>query len=44
MWSHLMFDKTNTNAVLRGTGITTPHARSYFVKLLEYEAKAPRIA
>jgi thioester reductase-like protein len=40
MWSNLMFDKARTNAVLDGTGIKTPHARDYFVKLLEYQAKA----
>jgi thioester reductase-like protein len=43
-WSKLIFDKTNTNAMLDGSGITTPHARSYFVKLLEYQAKALRIS
>jgi thioester reductase-like protein len=43
-WSNLIFDKTRTDAVLEGSGITTPHARSYFVKLLEYQAKARKIA
>jgi thioester reductase-like protein len=42
-WSNLIFDKTNTNTVLNGSGITTPHVKSYFVKLLEYQAKALRI-
>jgi thioester reductase-like protein len=42
MWSNLVFDKARTNAVLEGTGITTPHARDYFVKLLEYQAKASK--
>ncbi len=42
-WSNLLFDKTNTNTVLNGSGITTPHVRSYFIKLLEYQAKALRI-
>ena len=43
-WSNLIFDKTRTDAALEGSGITTPHARSYFVKLLEYQAKALKIA
>src|ERR1700722_3324444 len=43
-WSNLIFDKTRTDAVLEGSGITTPHARSYFVKLLEYQAKARKTA
>jgi thioester reductase-like protein len=42
-WSKLIFDKTNTHAALNGTGITTPHARSYFVKLLEYQAKTLKL-
>jgi thioester reductase-like protein len=42
-WSNRIFDKTNTNAVLNGTGITTPHARTYFRKILEYQAKALKI-
>jgi thioester reductase-like protein len=42
-WSNLIFDKTNTNAVLNGSGITTPHVRSYFVKLLEYQAKTLKL-
>jgi thioester reductase-like protein len=42
MWSNLMFDKARTNAVLEGTGIKAPHARDYFVKLLEYQAKASK--
>ncbi len=42
-WSNLIFDKTNTDSLLEGTGITTPHCRSYFIKLLEYQAKALRI-
>jgi hypothetical protein len=42
-WTKVMFDKTNTNALLEGTGITTPHARSYFVKLLEYQARTLKL-
>jgi thioester reductase-like protein len=42
-WSNLIFDKTNTDAIVGKLGITTPHAKSYFVKLLEYQAKALRI-
>ncbi len=38
-WSKYMFDKTNTDALLKGTGITTPHPKDYFLKLLEYQAK-----
>ena len=44
LWMKLTFDKTNTNSLLEATGITTPHARSYFVKLLEYQAKTLRLA
>jgi thioester reductase-like protein len=43
LWMKLVFDKTNTDALLEGTGITTPHARLYFVKLLEYQARALRL-
>jgi hypothetical protein len=43
-WSNLIFDKTRTNALLEGTGIHTPHVKTYFVKLLEYQAKALKIA
>jgi thioester reductase-like protein len=42
-WSNLIFDKTNTDALLAKTGITVPHVKSYFVKLLEYQANALRI-
>jgi thioester reductase-like protein len=42
-WTKFMFDKTNTNSLLEGTGITTPHARSYFVKLLEYQARTLKL-
>jgi thioester reductase-like protein len=42
MWSNLIFDKTNTDAILGKLGITVPHVKSYFVKLLEYQAKAVR--
>jgi thioester reductase-like protein len=42
-WSNLVFDKARTNAALEGSGITTPHVRSYFVKLLEYQAKALKL-
>ncbi|HLK41686.1 MAG TPA: SDR family oxidoreductase [Polyangiaceae bacterium] len=41
-WSNLVFDKTNTDTLLAGSGITVPHCRTYFVKLLEYQAKAAR--
>jgi hypothetical protein len=43
VWSKLIFDKTNTNAVLNGTGIAPPHPTSYFVKLLEYQAKTLKL-
>jgi hypothetical protein len=39
-WSNLVFDKTRTDALLAGTGIAVPHARTYFRKLLEFQAKA----
>jgi hypothetical protein len=42
-WSNLVFDKARINAVLEGSGVETPHARTYFVKLLEYQAKALKI-
>jgi len=42
-WTKFMFDKTNTNSLLEGTGVTTPHARSYFVKLLEYQARTLKL-
>jgi thioester reductase-like protein len=42
-WMKFQFDKTNTNALLEGTGITTPHPRAYFVKLLEYQARTLRL-
>jgi thioester reductase-like protein len=38
--SNFVFDKTNTNRALAGTGITTPDPRAYFPKLLQYQAKA----
>jgi long-chain acyl-CoA synthetase len=43
-WSNLIFDKTKVDAVLAGTGVEAPPVRSYFVKLLEYQAKALKIA
>jgi thioester reductase-like protein len=43
-WSNLIFDKARIDAALEGSGIEVPHARSYFVKLLEYQAKAMKIA
>ncbi len=43
-WSNLIFDKTRINAALDGAGIEAPHVRTYFVKLLEYQAKALKIA
>ncbi len=42
-WTKFMFDKANTDSVLAGTGVTTPHARSYFVKLLEYQARTLKL-
>jgi len=42
-WTKFVFDKTNTDSVLEGTGIKTPHARSYFVKLLEYQARTLKL-
>jgi thioester reductase-like protein len=42
-WTKFMFDKTNTDSVLAGTGVKTPHARSYFVKLLEYQARTLKL-
>jgi thioester reductase-like protein len=42
-WTKFVFDKTNTDSVLAGTGIKTPHARSYFVKLLEYQARTLKL-
>jgi thioester reductase-like protein len=36
------FDKTNTYAALEGSGITTPHPRDYFEKLLTYQQKEDR--
>jgi long-chain acyl-CoA synthetase len=38
-WSNLVFDKTNTDSLLEGTGIETPHPRAYLSKLLEYHAR-----
>ncbi len=43
-WSNLVFDKARTEAALEGSGIDVPHARTYFVKLLEYQAKALKLA
>jgi thioester reductase-like protein len=43
VWTKLMFDKANTDSLLEGTGIKTPHARSYFVKLLEYQARTLKL-
>ncbi len=42
-WSNLIFDKTNTDGFLAKEGITTPHVKTYFVKLLEYQAKTLQI-
>jgi thioester reductase-like protein len=42
-WSRFVFDKTNTDALLQGTGITTPHPKDYFLKLLEYQAKTLKL-
>lgn len=42
-WTRFMFDKTNTDAILEGTGIKTPHPKDYFLKLLEYQAKALKL-
>ncbi len=43
-WSNLIFDKTHTDAALAESGIVAPHTREYFVKLLEYQAKALKIS
>ncbi len=43
-WSNLVFDKARIDAALAGTGVEAPHARTYFVKLLEYQAKALKIS
>jgi thioester reductase-like protein len=40
--SKFEFDKTNTDAALSGTGVTTPHPRDYFRKLLTYQANSER--
>jgi thioester reductase-like protein len=40
--SKFEFDKANTYAGLEGTGITTPHPRDYFEKLLTYQQKEDR--
>jgi hypothetical protein len=39
-WSNLVFDKTKIDAALEGTGVHVAHARTYFAKLLEFQAKA----
>jgi thioester reductase-like protein len=44
VYSNLVFDKTRTDAVLAGSGVEAPHVRTYFVKLLEYQAKALKLA
>jgi thioester reductase-like protein len=36
------FDKTNTYAGLQGSGVTTPHPRDYFEKLLTYQQREDR--
>jgi thioester reductase-like protein len=43
-WSNLVFDKSRIDAALDGSGLEAPHVRTYFVKLLEYQAKALKIA
>lgn len=43
-WSNLIFDKARTEAALEGSGIDAPHVRTYFLKLLEYQAKALKLA
>lgn len=43
VWTKFMFDKTNTDELLKGTGIKTPHPKDYFLKLLEYQAKALKL-
>jgi len=40
--SKFEFDKTNTYEGLEGSGITTPHPREYFEKLLTYQKSADR--
>jgi thioester reductase-like protein len=42
-WSNLIFDKARIDAALDGSGIEVPHVRSYFVKLLKYQAKTQRL-
>jgi len=42
-WSNLIFDRARTEAALQGSGIEVPHVRSYFVKLLEYQANALKL-
>ena len=43
-WSNLVFDKTRADAILGAAGVKVPHARTYFLKLLEYQAKATKAA
>jgi thioester reductase-like protein len=42
-WSNLIFDKARTDTALEGSGIDVPHLRSYFVKLLEYQANTLKL-
>jgi thioester reductase-like protein len=42
-WMKFQFDKTNTDELLEGTGITTPHPKAYFLKLLEYQAQTLKL-
>jgi thioester reductase-like protein len=42
-WTKFLFDKTNTDRILEGTGIKTPHPRDYYLKLLEYQAKTLKL-
>jgi hypothetical protein len=41
--SRFVFDKTHTDAALSGSGITTPHAKSYFETLLAFQARTLRL-
>jgi thioester reductase-like protein len=40
VWTKIHFDKTNTDSLLTPAGIRTPRPADYFVKLLEYQARA----
>ncbi len=42
-FTKLLFDKTHTDAGLVGTGITTPHPRTYYEKLLQFQEQTLRV-